>query len=214
MAGFFETIRQKKGSGQLLAAWIIDGNNAGARMLLSQEELLFRDEDFPEELAEKIRKSGGDRKGILKKAGSRVFMDHLSDGRRLVICGAGHVSLCVIRLGVMLGYEVTVIEDREEFAEKARAAGAHQVICRPFGETLDGITGDPVTAFVIMTREHIHDVECLRRILTKTYAYAGMMGSRSRTQNVRQQLLDEGYDVRKVDDVQMPMGLSIGSRTP
>ena len=214
MAGFFETIRQKKGSGQLLAAWIIDGNNAGARMLLSQEELLFRDEDFPEELAEKIRKSGGDRKGILKKAGSRVFMDHLSDGRRLVICGAGHVSLCVIRLGVMLGYEVTVIEDREEFAEKARAAGAHQVICRPFGEALDGITGDPVTAFVIMTREHIHDVECLRRILTKTYAYAGMMGSRSRTQNVRQQLLDEGYDVRKVDDVQMPIGLSIGSRTP
>ena len=214
MAGFFETIRQKKGSGQLLAAWIIEGKNAGARMLLGKEGLLFRDDGFPEELAEEIRKSGRERKGVFEKAGSRVFPDYLSDSRRLVICGAGHVALCVIRLGVMLGYEVTVIEDREEFAEKARTAGAHQVICKPFGEALDGITGDPATAFVIMTREHVHDVECLRRILGKTYAYAGMMGSRSRAQNVREQLLEEGYDIRKVDEIRMPVGLAIGSRTP
>jgi len=214
MAGFFETILRRKGSGQLLAAWIIEGENAGARVLLNREGLLFREEDFPEELAEKIRKSGGRQEGIPEKNGVRIFQDYLSEGRRLVICGAGHVSMCVIRLGVMLGYEVTVIEDREEFAEKARTAGAHQVICKPFGEALDEITGDPATAFVVMTREHVHDVECLRRILKKNYAYVGMMGSRSRSQNVREQLLNEGYDDRKVDETHMPIGLSIGSRTP
>ncbi len=214
MAGFFEIIARETGNRHLLAAWMTEGENAGARALLDQENVLFRDETFPEELAEGIRISGADHEGITNIKGTPVFLDHLPGGRRLVICGAGHVALCVIRLGVMLGYEVTVIEDREEFAEKAREADAQQVICKPFGEALDGIAGDPETAFVIMTREHAHDVECLRRILKKSCAYAGMMGSRSRTLNVREQLLHEGYDARKVNEVRMPIGIPIGSRTP
>ena len=214
MAGFFETLAGRKGREQLLAAWILEGENAGARMLLGRAGLLCRDGGFPAEWAEEIRASGRSREGILEKEGIRVFLDFLSDGRRLVVCGAGHVALCVVRLGVMLGYEITVIEDREEFAEKARAAGAHRVICRPFAEALDEIAGDPATAFVVMTREHAHDLECLRGILTKTYAYAGMMGSRSRAGIVRQQLLDEGYDEEKVRGAYMPIGLAIGSRTP
>ena len=131
-----------------------------------------------------------------------------------MICGAGHVALCVIRIGVMLGYDVTVIEDREEFAGKAREAGAQHVICRDFGEALDGVDGDFSTAFVVMTREHAYDVECLRRILGKPYVYAGMMGSRSRTEQVRQQLTEEGYDREKTEQIHMPIGLPIGSRTP
>ena len=124
MAGFFEIIARETGNRHLLAAWMTEGENAGARVLLDQENVLFRDDGFPAELAEGIRISGADHEGITNIKGTPVFLDHLPGGRRLVICGAGHVALCVIRLGVMLGYEVTVIEDREEFAEKAREAGA------------------------------------------------------------------------------------------
>ena len=214
MAGFFETIRQRKGSRQLLAAWVIEGREAGARALFSRGECVFCDESFPGKVAEEIRASGAGKEGILERDGTRVFLERISDGRRLVICGAGHVALCVIRLGVMLGYKVTVIEDREEFATKAREAGAYHVICRPFAEALEEIEGDQATAFVIMTREHVHDVECLRRILPKTYAYAGMMGSHSRTDQIRRQMLQEGFDAGKVEQVHMPIGLRIGSRTP
>ena len=131
-----------------------------------------------------------------------------------MLCGAGHVALSLIRLCVTLGYDITVIEDREEYAEKAREAGAQLVVCRSFGEALDGIGGGYSTAFVIMTREHLHDVECLRRILKKPCAYAGMMGSRSRTEQIRRQMLEEQYDARKVEQLHMPIGLAIGSRTP
>ena len=79
---------------------------------------------------------------------------------------------------------------------------------------MDGIEGDLSTAFVIMTREHVHDVECLRKILDKPFAYAGMMGSRSRTEQIRDQLREEGYDPQRADAVHMPIGLPIGSRTP
>lgn len=214
MPGFYETIIRGKAKGRLLAAWIIDGEGAGNKALFDLQETVFRDEGFPAETADGIRTMDCRQTGLLVKNGSRVFLERISDGKRLVICGAGHVALCVIRIGVMLGYEITVIEDRSEYAEKAGAAGACRVICKPFGEALDEVCGDPMTAFVIMTREHSHDVECLRRILQRPSAYIGMMGSRSRTEQIRQQMLEEGYDAGKVEQIHMPIGLKISSRTP
>ena len=214
MPGFFETIMRGKERGQMLAAWIIEGKAAGAKALFGREGCLFREDRFPEELAGVICAAGTDQEGITEKTGRRVFLEPVSGGRKLVICGAGHVSLSVIRVCAMLSFEITAIEDREEYAVKAREAGADRVVCKPFGEALDGIGGDLSTAFVIMTREHAHDVDCLRRILRKPYAYAGMMGSRSRTEQIREQMLREGYDAGKVGELHMPIGLAIGSRTP
>lgn len=216
MAGFFETIAAKGKSGTLLAAWITEGETAGAKALFSAEgngwKEVCREERFPRETAEALRATGGE--SLPAGAAGGVFLERISGTRKLTVCGAGHVALCLIRLGVMLGYEVTVLEDREEYARKAREAGARRVDCRPFGEALAGIPGDAGTAFVIMTREHEHDMECLRAILKKPFAYAGMMGSRYRTEQVRRQMLEEGYDGETVGRVHMPIGLSIGSRTP
>ena len=214
MPGFFDEIVKRKGKEPMRAAWVTDGEGAGSRALFSRNEAIFRDPLFPETLVREIRGLPPEREGLLETGGSRVFLERISGGKKLVICGAGHVSLCVIRLGLTLGYEVTVIEDREEYAAKAREAGAQQVACKPFGEALDGIAGDLSTAFVIMTREHVHDVECLRRILEKPFGYAGMMGSRSRTEQIRNRMLEEGFDPDKVQAVHMPIGLPIGSRTP
>ena len=218
MAGFFETVASRKTDGALLAAWITEGEAAGAKALFSAEadhySEIVREDGFPAAKAGEICRLAPGKEGVIESAGTRVFLEPLSRERKLVICGAGHVARCVIRLGVMLGYEVTVIEDREEYAAKAREAGAQQVLCCSFGEALDRIPGGPGTAFVIMTREHVHDVECLRRILKKHYAYAGMMGSRSRTEQIRQQMLEEGFDAGKTEQLHMPIGLQIGSRTP
>lgn len=218
MSGFFETIAGGGKDGPLLAAWIISGRNAGNGAVFSCNENgyapRFRDETFSPETAGRICEQPPGITGIMESGGERIFLEQIPGGRKLVICGAGHVSLSVIRLCATLGFDITVIEDREEYAGKARDAGANHVICKPFGEALDGIDGDLSTAFVIMTREHRHDVDCLRRILQKPYAYAGMMGSRSRTEQIRQQMREEGFDVRKAEQVHMPIGLPIGSRTP
>jgi len=218
MNGFFQTIADGKNGGPLLAAWIIEGAHAGSGAVFSENgngtALRFRDGGFPPDTAEAICGMPPGKAGNLEIGKERVFLERIPGKRKLVICGAGHVALSLIRLCGMLDFEITVIEDREEYAGKAREAGAHRVACCPFGEALDGISGDLSTAFVVMTREHKHDVECLRQILPKPYAYAGMMGSRSRTEQIRQQMAEEGYDLRKVEQLHMPIGLAIGSRTP
>ena len=112
MPGFYETITREKKNGQLLAAWIIDGEGAGNKALFDRQEPVYRDEDFPEELADRIRRMDCRQGGLLEQNGSRVFLERISDGKRLVICGAGHVALCVIRIAAMLGYRITVNRDR------------------------------------------------------------------------------------------------------
>ena len=46
-----------------------------------------------------------------------IYLEKLSEEMRLVICGAGHVSIPVIKLAKMLGFFVTVIDDRKIFIE-------------------------------------------------------------------------------------------------
>lgn len=144
----------------------------------------------------------------------RVFREKAGRTPRLVICGAGHVSVPIIKLGKMLGFFVSVLEDRPGFADNARSAGADEVLCMPFIEGLARTEGDENTWFVIVTRGHRYDTECLESILNKRYAYVGMMGSRRRTAIVKEQLLEKGYERQALDGVHTPIGLAIHAETP
>ena len=144
----------------------------------------------------------------------RVFRERVRRAPKLVICGAGHVSMPIIRLGKMLGFTVTVLEDRPKFADNARTAGADHVICETFREGLSKIKGDSDTWFVIVTRGHRYDSECLEAILGKESAYVGMMGSRRRVAAVKDQLAQKGVSREKLDNVYTPIGLKISAETP
>ena len=152
--------------------------------------------------------------GIYVLDGQQVFADRLGSETKLVICGAGHVSMPIIRLGKMLGFEVTVIEDRPYFAGNARKEDPACVLCEPFSEALDKIPGDKDTCFVIVTRGHRYDQICLEKIARKEHAYIGMIGSRRRTTLVKQILAEKGIDKNVLDSVYTPIGLDIGAETP
>ena len=137
------------------------------------------------------------------------------DDPKLVVCGGGHIGIPVAKIGRMLGFRVTVLEDRPEFAENARAAGADEVILAPFDEGLARIPGDEDTFFVVVTRSHDLDNICLNAVCRKPHAYIGALGSRRRSALARERLVSEyGCDPETVASVHMPIGLPIGSETP
>ena len=147
-------------------------------------------------------------------AQTRIYRERIGRTPKMIICGAGHVSIPIIRMGKMLGFMVTVIEDRPKFADHARAAGADQVLCEPFADGLSKIRGDSDSWFIIVTRGHRYDTECLEAILQKPYAYVGMMGSRRRVAIVKDQLEAKGVCREVLDGVHTPIGLKIGAETP
>ena len=106
----------------------------------------------------------------------------------------------------MIGCPVTVLEDRPQFAEHARQAGATKVICDSFENGLAQIPGDTDTFFIIVTRGHRSDQLCLKLISQKDHAYIGMMGSRTRVAKVKESLMADGVDEDILDSLHAPIG--------
>ena len=150
---------------------------------------------------------------ILEVTGVPVFAERFGSAPQLIVCGGGHVGASVVRLAKLLGLPVCALEDRPEFAEELRQAGADSVLCAPFEEGLAQLAGGQEAYFVVVTRAHSYDLTCLKAILQKPFAYAGMMGSRSRSALVRSQLTEAGLPQEKIDLLHAPIGLSIGAKT-
>lgn len=119
----------------------------------------------------------------------------------------------VVRLAVMLGLPVTGLEERPEYADALRRAGAENVLCGPYAENLTRVEGSAETYFVVATRAHSFDVECLTEIYRKRFAYVGMLGSRSRSALVRRQLIEAGAAPEKAESLHAPIGLAIKAQT-
>lgn len=195
-------------------ATVIDGENQGEKLVLSGGKILDQSKKcgFLSQNLKKIEKI--DQSGILIIEGQRVFCEQIGQPALMVICGAGYVSIAVIKIAKSIGMDVTVIEDRPMFADHARIAGADRVYCEPFSSGLARVAGNQNTYFVVVTRGHRYDTECLEQILAKPYAYLGMMGSKHRTAMMRTYLLDQKYEPETVDQIHMPIGCPIGAESP
>lgn len=141
-----------------------------------------------------------------------------SDGRdgwlHLVILGGGHVGKALAALGNVMGYHITVMDDREEFACSARHPLADELVCAPFGELEKRIPEYDNCYYVIVTRGHEGDFVCADQILKRPFSYLGMIGSRSKAAAVRERLLKAGHDRKMVDQIHMPIGIRLGGGEP
>ena len=208
---FFNALHDREGD--FLLATVLEGPSQGERVLLRNTAPVWPEEVpafWGEHLAALAAVTSS---GILKSAGQRIFVERFGAAPQLVVCGGGHVGASVVRLAKLLGLPVTALEDRPEFAEELRQAGADAVLCLPFAEGLAQIPGGQETYFVVVTRAHSCDIACLRSILQKPAAYVGMMGSRKRAALVHTQLAELGLPQERIDALHAPIGLSIGAKT-
>ena len=214
MKSLFEAIQRTDTNRFNMVLTVLDGENIGEKVLTSDGSILWESQEhgFFRGFQDEIKAL--DDSGVIRLGGHEVFCDVLGNEKQIVICGGGHVSIPVITLGVMMGCEVTVLEDRPLFADNARRAGATKVICAPFEEGLEQVKGNADTYFVIVTRGHRYDQICLEKIARKEHAYIGMIGSRRRTTLVKQILAEKGIDKNVLDSVYTPIGLDIGAETP
>jgi xanthine dehydrogenase accessory factor len=133
---------------------------------------------------------------------------------RLVIAGAGHIGAAVTHLGSRLEFEVTVIDDRPEFANPENLPDADSIINADIGRTMQEMDFGPDSYVVIVTRGHRHDGDALRACISSPAAYLGMIGSRRKIAAMRRQFLEEGWaTAEQWGKIHAPIGLEIGSQT-
>lgn len=195
-------------------AVMLEGEGAGSRYLFSEGNLCAQTSERKLEDEEEKLLSGVQQSQIIDTGEKKFFAECLKRPAHLVICGAGHVSQQVIKLAKNTGFFVTVLEDRPMFAGEAVKAGADQVICDNFENGLKEIKGSLDTYFLVVTRGHRYDRECLESILSKPHRYVGMMASRGRAALLKKQMEEDGTDRRLLDAVHTPVGLAIHAETP
>ncbi|MDO4600798.1 MAG: XdhC family protein [Eubacteriales bacterium] len=151
---------------------------------------------------------------ILDTDKGRIFVEILEKNPHLVILGGGHVSCPVAHIAKMLGFHVTVMDDREEFLTKERFPDADECILGSFDEFGEKIPVYENAYYVVVTRGHQGDTLCARQILRRPYTYFGMIGSRTKVKLTREMLLSEGFEEKQLASIHAPIGLPIGGETP
>ena len=145
--------------------------------------------------------------------GVRLFLDILEGEARVLICGAGHIAIPLARFAREVGFSVTVVDDRPDFARPSRFPSC-QVLAEDFDGALRRLPLGPGNYAVVITRGHEHDVECLTEILQKETSYVGLIGSRRRVRLVLEQLEREGLSAERLNEVFTPIGLPLGAESP
>jgi xanthine dehydrogenase accessory factor len=143
-----------------------------------------------------------------------IFVEPVLPLPRLVIAGAGHVGRAVARLGKLLDFVVTVIDDRLEFANAANVPEADEIVAGEIGRALREVEDAPDNYFIIVTRGHQKDAEALRAVIGREAAYIGMIGSKIKVGLMRRGFLESGWATEEEwARVHAPIGLEIGSKT-
>ena len=149
-----------------------------------------------------------------------VFVEVEALPPHLIIVGAGHIAAPLAAMGHLCDFEVTVLDDRPQYANTQRFPTADRVIAGPLREELRRLRGgaatfDENTYLVLVTRGHQYDVDCLLEVLDDPVAYIGMIGSQRRVRAVYELLeRDQGIPPQKFDRIHAPIGLDIGAHTP
>ncbi len=140
-------------------------------------------------------------------------VDYIKSEPHIVVFGAGHVSKALYETARLLSMSVTVIDEREETANKERFPEA-EIIVRPYEEFFSSDCTFFRPYYVIMTHGHAYDAKALEWTLRRPSSYIGMIGSRGKVAATYQKMLDKGFTEDELDRVHSPIGLRIGAVTP
>ena len=143
-----------------------------------------------------------------------VFVECITPQPSVVIFGGGHISKSLAKVLDLAGFRVTVVDNRETYANAERFPEAADVFAEEYEEVFPNLPVTDSTYLVIVTRGHRDDMRVLRWAVTTRAKYISMIGSKRKTISVIKELEKEGLPREAFERVYAPMGLEIGAISP
>ena len=146
-----------------------------------------------------------------------VLVQAFTPPPRMLVFGATDFAAAVARIGVFLGYRVTVCDARPVFATTRRFPEAHEVVCewpdRYLRRELEAGRVDGRTVMTVLTHDPKFDVPLLEVALRAPAGYVGAMGSRRTHDDRLRRLREAGVEEGAIARLHSPIGLDLGART-
>ena len=192
----------------------------GTCLLLSDDELITN--DFPDDIIKNAVMD--DARYVLRNGNSitkayaydnefTCFVELLQSAVSLVIFGAGNDAIPLMNFAAVLGWQVTIVDGRANYAVPTRFPSAKQVITAKPEQAITSLLLDERTAVVLMTHNFNYDMAMLKQLLPLQLSYIGCLGPKKRLTRMLNDMQEEGLNIpnEQLENVYGPAGLAIGS---
>ncbi len=143
-----------------------------------------------------------------------LFFEVLAPPAEIVIVGAGHIAQPLSKIAKLMDFEVTIIDDRANFANRVRFPEADRILVGAIDEAVETLPIGVATHLVLVTRGHQMDQAALVKVIASRAAYIGMIGSKRRVGAVFDYLRRQGIAEELMARVYAPIGIDLGAETP
>jgi len=141
------------------------------------------------------------------------FIELLQPTVSLVIFGAGNDAIPLVQLASVLGWHITLIDGRANYAVPERFPQVKKIIIAKPEQALSQIILDERTVVILMTHNYNYDMDMLRQLLPLELPYVAALGPKKRLQRMLDEFRDEGISItpEQLKSIYGPAGLDIGS---
>ena len=144
----------------------------------------------------------------------KVFIEPGAAQHHLIICGAGHIALPLSVTAKMLGFKITIIDNRKAYANKKRFPHVDQIIVGNHAQKLAQIPINPNTHIMIVTQGNEYDFQCLKAVIASNAGYIGVISSKPKRIKFINRLKKMGVAAKNIKRVHIPAGIDVGAQTP
>ena len=153
-------------------------------------------------------------KAISVDSNRRVILENLSSTPTVCILGGGHIGFKLAELVNFAGYRTVVVDDRPDFVTRERYPYAHEIyVIENYTDVFDSVSIDENSYIVIVTKDVASDRRVLEQSLQTKARYIGMIGGKTKTQNIFNYLKNKGYDSNELGEIHTPIGIPINAET-
>ncbi|HJW25626.1 MAG TPA: XdhC family protein [Rhodocyclaceae bacterium] len=211
--------RRRPGVVATLVAVAAPGHRVGQRLLWAGGWAVAHDLpaaatlDACAALAGEVEAAGASAIRRLPVAGGEVelFAEYVAVPPSLVVFGAGHDAVPLVRFAKALGFHVTVVDGRPGQVTAARFPLADRLqVCRPEAVG-DAVAITAETLAVVMTHSLAADRQIVAALLPSPARYIGVLGPRKRSEELLAEL-DAGPGA--LGRLYAPVGLDLGAEGP
>ncbi len=150
----------------------------------------------------------------LPKDGAWSYYESLGYKHRLLIFGAGHVSVALSQVFSLLGFYVELFDNRKKLNTFHENKFVHQKHVIDYEQADKFVAEGKQTYVVIMTFSHDSDLLVLSKLWNKKINYLGLMGSKNKVKKLFGILNTQGVTSEQLAHVKAPIGVNIRSETP
>jgi xanthine/CO dehydrogenase XdhC/CoxF family maturation factor len=153
------------------------------------------------------------RSSITAYQGYTAFVECVKPLISLIILGAGNDAIPLTKIAAVLGWNITVVDGRPNYATAERFPFVNEIIVAKPDHVLNSLKINKWTAFVLMTHNYNYEIAFLKELLPLQTSYIGILGPRKKLERMLEELATNGTTVsqRNLETIHGPVGLDIGS---